>query len=88
MPDSKKKKRSPQIPPANLDLPVFFGHGSADPLIPAVVANATLAVLHGRGLKRVDFRMYPGMGHSSCPQELQDLKAFLAQTLPDKAPTR
>jgi lysophospholipase-2 len=71
-----------QIPAPNLDLPVFYGHGSADPLIPAAVANATLAVLQGRGLRDVQFKMYPGMAHSSCPQELQDLKRFLETVLP------
>lgn len=32
--------------------------------------------------------MYPGMGHSSCPQELQDLKKFLLKTLPDTPVTK
>lgn len=77
-----------QIPTANLDLPVFYGHGTADPLIPAVIASASNATLEGRGIANVEFKMYPGMGHSTCPQELQDLKRFLLKTLPDKAPTK
>lgn len=28
------------------------------------------------------------MGHSTCPQELQDLRAWLLRTLPDAPPTR
>ena len=76
-----------EIPAPNLQLPIFYGHGSADPLIPAVVAQATLSVLQGRGCTVVDFKMYPGMGHSSCPQELGDLKRFLEKTLPAAAVT-
>lgn len=75
------------IPPANLDLPIFYGHGAADPLIPAPIAVATQAVLEGRGATDVAFKMYPGMGHSSCPQEMADLKAFLLRVLPDAGPS-
>jgi hypothetical protein len=32
--------------------------------------------------------MYPGMGHSSCPQEMSDLKRFLLRVLgPDAGPS-
>lgn len=69
-------------------MPVFYGHGTADPLIPALIASASNQVLEGRGVANVEFKMYPGMGHSTCPQELQDLKKFLLKTLPDKAVTK
>ena len=77
-----------QIPTANLDLSIFYGHGSADPLIPAPIATMTQSVLEGRGLKDVTFKLYPGMGHSSCPQEMMDLKKFLLRTLPDVGPSK
>jgi len=77
-----------QIPDDNLDLPIFFGHGSADPLIPGSIANATVEGLRkGRSCRDIDFKLYPGMGHSSCPQELADLKRFLAKVLPEKVIT-
>ena len=75
------------IPPSNLDLPIFHGHGSADPLIPPAIAVATQHVLEGRGLKDVTFKMYPGVGHSTSAQEMNDLKEFLLRALPDKPPT-
>jgi predicted esterase len=77
-----------EIPSANLNLPIFYGHGSADPLIPAPIAAASNQVLEGRGVTNVEFKMYPGMGHSTCQQEMTHLKAFLLKTLPDKAATK
>lgn len=76
-----------QIPSDNLDLPILFGHGTADPLIPAAIANATVEVLKGRICRDIDFKLYPGMGHSSCPQEIEDLKRFLARVVPEKTIT-
>jgi predicted esterase len=77
-----------EIPAANLDLPIFYGHGTADPLIPAIIAQASNKTLDDRGIKNVEFKLYPGMGHSTCPQELQNLKQFLLKVLPDKALTK
>ena len=66
------------------DLPIFFGHGTADPLIPAPIANLTLQVLQGKGMSDINFKLYPSMGHSSCPQEMEDLKKFILRVLPEK----
>ncbi len=76
-----------QIPEATLNLPIFLGHGTADPLIPSTIANATVEVLKRRNLSKVDFRLYPGMGHSACPQELDHLKHFLVRVLPERSIT-
>lgn len=87
-PHNKTQKKNPvalQMPHANLEVPTFYGHGSADPLIPPFVAQASLKVLEDLGMKHVNFQLYPGMGHSSCPQELRDLKQFLTKVLPDTA---
>jgi hypothetical protein len=46
-----------QVPPANLRLPFFVGHGSADNLIPPIIATTTQAVLEGLGCNNVTFRM-------------------------------
>jgi lysophospholipase I len=73
------------IPPVNLDMPIFMGHGSSDPLIPLLVANATLDVLQKtKGCRNVDFNVYPGMQHSACPQEFQDVRKFLLKVLPEQ----
>lgn len=71
-----------QILQENLQTPIFFGHGSADPLIPLPVANATNHILQELGCKSVEFKTYPGMQHSACAEELQDLKRFLNSVIP------
>lgn len=76
------------VPPANLQLPLFVGHGSVDNLIPPVIATTTQEVLEGMGCTNIEFHMYTGMGHSSCPQELQDVRNWLLRVLPDLPATR
>ena len=67
---------------------IFLGHGTADPLLPLPLAAGTRALLEGKGFRSVDFRTYSGMQHSTCPEELADLRRFLAQVLPDRVPSR
>ena len=69
----------------NKGAPIMWGHGVADPMVPAVLG--TNSVLHLRKLGyTLDHKEYPGMGHSSCPAELEDIRAFLAKTLPATPP--
>lgn len=60
--------------------PVFLGHGSSDPLVPIELGEMTKGILEEKGVD-VDFRKYP-MAHSACPEELQDMSAFLDRVLP------
>jgi lysophospholipase-1 len=76
------------LPPEHAALPVFYGHGAADPLIPPQVATATLAGLRERlGMTDVVFKLYPGLPHSANAEEMADLKAWLQRVLPAEAPT-
>lgn len=63
--------------------PLFYGHGTADPLIPPMVAQLSADHLE-KNLKFEDlrFNMYPGMQHSTCYQEMEDMKRFLSTVLP------
>ena len=38
-----------QVPKENLDLPLFYGHGDSDQLIPAALAKSSVTVLQGLG---------------------------------------
>lgn len=40
------------------------------------------------GFKEIEFKIYPGMEHSSCYEELKDLEKFLLRVLPDQPLTR
>lgn len=67
------------------DMPVFLGHGTSDPLIPLALAQSTANLLKQKGFSQLDFRAYPGVQHSISTEELQDLRAFILQVLPEQA---
>ncbi len=55
--------------------PVFWGRGTADPIIPDAAVNLTNAWLPAHSTSTI--RIYEGLGHSIAPQELKDLSTFL-----------
>jgi len=61
-------------------LPVFWGRGSADPIIPAILIDPTRAWL-SRNTDLTE-RIYPGLGHNVSIAELDDLSAFITEHLP------
>jgi hypothetical protein len=38
------------------------------------------------GCQAVSFHLYPGVGHSSCPQEMGDVRRFVLDLLPELPP--
>ncbi len=60
---------------ANLELPVFVGHGSSDPMVPFNMGEALARQLESIG-HPVEWHSYP-MPHSVCPQEIIDITAWL-----------
>ncbi|CAG9467310.1 unnamed protein product [Pedinophyceae sp. YPF-701] len=63
--------------------PVFQAHGDADQVVAFSFGTNTKALLEKEGVD-VTWRVYNGMPHSACPEELQDLAQWLAKTLPPK----
>jgi phospholipase/carboxylesterase len=60
---------------ASIDVPIFMAHGLADPMIPiarAVTSRDALSKLN----YQVEWHQY-GMGHQVCPEEIQDISAWL-----------
>lgn len=57
------------------ELPVFLGHGYEDPLVPYKWSQETNSQL-SKILKHIHYKSYHMM-HSSCDEEMQDLKEFL-----------
>lgn len=53
-------------------------HRGADQVVAAAAA----------GLRNTELHTYPGVGHHTSPDELQDLRRFLMRLLPEKLPTR
>ena len=61
---------------ANMETPIFMGHGDSDPLVQYQWGKDTAKVLGELGWK-VDFRTYKGLAHSADPEEINDLEKWL-----------
>ena len=68
-----------QVHPANAQLPILLCHGTADDVLPIQMAINTKRYLEGLKLAP-DFRTY-FMAHSLCPDEIDDMAAFLQKHL-------
>ena len=64
---------------ANRDLPIFMGHGTADPVVRFEWGEASRRTLVANGY-RVDWHAYR-MEHSVCMEEIAAIGAWLAKTL-------
>uniref|UniRef100_A0A8C9VZB9 Acyl-protein thioesterase 1 n=1 Tax=Scleropages formosus TaxID=113540 RepID=A0A8C9VZB9_SCLFO len=72
----------PQVS-SNKDVHILQCHGEADPLVPLVFGCLTVEKLKSFvDPANVQFKTYPRMPHSSCPQEMMDIKQFIEKQLP------
>lgn len=62
-------------------------YAPVQPFLPAMSSCNTGTPLESSGASSVDFRIYPGMQHSSCPEEMSDFAAFLKRVVPDAPPS-
>ncbi|QRV72699.1 carbohydrate esterase family 1 protein [Ceratobasidium sp. AG-Ba] len=63
--------------------PVFWGHGTADPVVPYRFGAGSVQILKDKaGFKDIDFKPYQGMGHSTDNQEIIDFSAWLKRVIP------
>ena len=64
---------------ANRRIPVFFAHGSDDPVIPIAMAEASRQALTAGGYP-LEWHTYP-MPHSVCAEEIADIGNWLGSVL-------
>lgn len=64
---------------ANKDVPILMCHGQYDPVLPLVLGKSSAEILGAAGY-RVDWHEYP-MQHQVCPEEIDDIGAFLRARL-------
>ncbi len=64
---------------ANKDIPIYYGHGRGDQVIPITRAQQTLALLQKHGYN-VEWHEY-NMPHSVCMEEIDDISNFLKKVL-------
>jgi phospholipase/carboxylesterase len=64
---------------ANGQLPVFYAHGTHDPVIPIAMARSSIERLDALGYP-IEWHEYP-MPHSVCLPELDHISAWLSRVL-------
>ena len=65
----------------NNNVPVFIGHGTADNVVLYENAEQSKKYFEGAKFKDITFKAYANMGHSSCPEETNDLLRWLSKVL-------
>ncbi|KAI0019052.1 Phospholipase/carboxylesterase [Xylariomycetidae sp. FL0641] len=65
----------------NRDTPILMCHGDMDPVVPTPLGKMSFDMLKSQGFS-ASLKMYPGMGHSACLEELDEVEAFLRSRLP------
>lgn len=75
LPETTAAERSP----ASASVPIFMGHGSQDEVVVPARGEAARDALQALG-HAVDWHSYP-MGHSVCPEEVDDLNRWLLRVL-------
>lgn len=71
-------------PGALAGLPIFWGHGRQDPVLPYAWGEAAKQRLQGLNAS-VEFHAYQ-MGHAVIPEEVDHLRAWVAKLLPTAQP--
>ncbi|KAM9384017.1 LOW QUALITY PROTEIN: acyl-protein thioesterase 2 [Pholidichthys leucotaenia] len=66
----------------NKELPILQCHGELDFMIPMKYGCMTACKLKSLGIPHITFKSYAGVQHSSCPQEMQEVKDFIKKHLP------
>ena len=64
---------------AHASVPIFYGHGTQDPVVPIQLGEYTRNLLSARGCAVV-WHSYP-MPHAVCPEEIADIRAWLPSVL-------
>ncbi|SGY74025.1 BQ5605_C005g03335 [Microbotryum silenes-dioicae] len=63
--------------------PVFWGHGTGDPVVRYQWGEMSVQKLRELGWKNIQFESYPGMQHTLGAKEQQDVEAWLKKILPE-----
>uniref|UniRef100_A0A2K5JTR2 Acyl-protein thioesterase 1 n=1 Tax=Colobus angolensis palliatus TaxID=336983 RepID=A0A2K5JTR2_COLAP len=68
---------------ANRDISILQCHGDCDPLVPLMFCSLLVEKLKTLvNPANMTFKTYEGMMHSSCQQEMMDVKLFIDKLLP------
>ncbi|KAI1427144.1 phospholipase/Carboxylesterase [Xylaria sp. FL1777] len=65
----------------NHETPIYMAHGTADQVVPAPLGQLSYDVLKTQNFP-VTMKIFSGMPHSTCPEEMDEIAAFLHSRLP------
>ncbi|KND87748.1 Acyl-protein thioesterase 1 [Tolypocladium ophioglossoides CBS 100239] len=65
----------------NRDTHVFMGHGVEDRLVIPAMGKKSFDDIGAMGFSNVKWEVYPGMEHTTCPDELEDVELFIEDRL-------
>ncbi|KDQ13022.1 hypothetical protein BOTBODRAFT_33906 [Botryobasidium botryosum FD-172 SS1] len=65
-------------------LPLFFGHGDSDLVVPYALGQLSVKLLTEGGFaaENIEFNTYSGMGHSAIDEEIADVAKWLKKVVP------
>ncbi|KAF1325498.1 Acyl-protein thioesterase, partial [Globisporangium splendens] len=75
------KLQSFAVTPETVTVPALICHGDSDPVVRFQWGSMSKDKLEASGVK-LDFRVYNGMEHSMCMEELDDIKVWLQTIIP------
>ncbi|KAK4069240.1 hypothetical protein Trihar35433_5819 [Trichoderma harzianum] len=65
---------------ASTETPIFLGHGIEDRMVTLGLAKKSRDALTAMGFE-ISWDVYPGLGHATCEDELDDVEAFIDENL-------
>ncbi|KAI1351076.1 phospholipase/Carboxylesterase [Xylaria sp. FL0043] len=65
----------------NHETPIYMAHGTADQVVPTPLGQMSYEVLKKQNFP-VTMKLFPGMPHSACPEELDEVEAFIHSRVP------
>ncbi|CAE6346443.1 unnamed protein product [Rhizoctonia solani] len=78
-----RKRLQSLLGPTATATPIFWGHGTADPVVPYKFGQMSVEHMKGNlGFSKLQFNSYKGMAHSAEQQEIADLGAWLKSVIP------
>ena len=66
--------------------PLFLGHGDQDDVVPLALSKESHEFLlknHRGDANKGSYKVYSGMPHSSCEEEMEDIATFIKKVLPE-----
>ena len=79
--------------PTASSIPVFWGHGSIDPLVKSEYSKASsdflvqqlgMPIARPEDVKKgLSYHVYEGVGHTATEKELDDLKEWIKRVIPN-----